>query len=58
MPKKPMSIKGSEKETVPWVEKYRPTRFEEIVLDPMNREIFTQFIVLWTSWNWKNDYSY
>ena len=44
MPKKPMSIKGSEKETVPWVEKYRPTRFEEIVLDPMNREIFKNIL--------------
>ena len=40
MPKKPMS----EKETVPWVEKYRPTRFEEIVLDPMNRDIFKNIL--------------
>ena len=28
----------------PWVEKYRPTEFEKIVLDPMNRQIFTKII--------------
>ena len=29
---------------IPWVEKYRPARFEEIVLDPMNRQIFRNIL--------------
>ena len=29
---------------VPWVEKYRPTQFENIVLDPVNRELFEKII--------------
>jgi DNA polymerase III delta prime subunit len=28
------------KDSIPWIEKYRPTNFEEIVLDSKNREIF------------------
>lgn len=32
------------KENIPWVEKYRPTHFDNIVLDPMNRQIFTNII--------------
>ena len=28
----------------PWVEKYRPTNFENIVLDPLNKEIMTNII--------------
>jgi DNA polymerase III delta prime subunit len=31
-------------EQIPWVEKYRPTHFENIVLDPINRQFFTQII--------------
>ena len=31
-------------EQIPWVEKYRPTHFENIVLDPINRQLFTQII--------------
>ena len=29
----------TEKENSPWVEKYRPTSFKDIVLDPTNKEI-------------------
>lgn len=29
---------------IPWVEKYRPTKFEKIVLDPMNRTLFENII--------------
>jgi replication factor C subunit 3/5 len=32
------------KENIPWVEKYRPTHFDKIVLDPMNRKIFNNII--------------
>jgi len=30
--------------TIPWVEKYRPTNFEDIVLDDVNRQIFQNII--------------
>lgn len=33
-----------EKKTIPWVEKYRPKKFEEIVLDPINRTIFKNIL--------------
>tara|TARA_B110000967_G_C18763824_1_gene499304 strand:- start:51 stop:1004 length:954 start_codon:yes stop_codon:yes gene_type:complete len=29
---------------IPWVEKYRPTKFENIVLDKLNRQIFTNIL--------------
>jgi replication factor C subunit 3/5 len=32
------------KTNIPWVEKYRPTEFDDIVLDPVNREIFENII--------------
>ena len=32
------------KEDIPWVEKYRPTHFDNIVLDPINRKLFKQII--------------
>jgi replication factor C subunit 3/5 len=31
-------------ESIPWVEKYRPTKFDNIILDPLNRHIFKQIL--------------
>jgi len=31
-------------ENIPWIEKYRPTHFDGIVLDPMNRELFRNML--------------
>ena len=30
--------------TIPWVEKYRPSQFDNIVLDPINRKLFENII--------------
>jgi DNA polymerase III delta prime subunit len=38
----PMST--SNEESQPWCEKYRPTQFENIVLDPYNKEIFLNML--------------
>ena len=32
------------KQNIPWVEKYRPTQFDDIVLDPINRNIFQNIL--------------
>jgi replication factor C subunit 3/5 len=32
------------KESIPWVEKYRPNNFDDIVLDPINRKIFQNIL--------------
>ncbi len=31
-------------ENIPWTEKYRPSRFDNIVLDPYNKILFTNMI--------------
>lgn len=33
-----------QKQTIPWIEKYRPTQFDNIVLDPLNRTLFRNMI--------------
>lgn len=32
------------KENIPWVEKYRPEKFNEIVLEPLNRKVFKNIL--------------
>lgn len=34
----------NKKKTIPWVEKYRPVQFNDIVLDPYNRKIFNKIL--------------
>ena len=34
----------SKNDSMPWVEKYRPSCFDEIVLDPMNRTILSNIL--------------
>tara|TARA_B100000886_G_scaffold287858_1_gene212644 strand:- start:510 stop:1448 length:939 start_codon:yes stop_codon:yes gene_type:complete len=33
------------KDSIPWIEKYRPTNFEEIVLDKINRTLFENILI-------------
>jgi replication factor C subunit 3/5 len=33
-----------EQRTIPWIEKYRPTQFDNIVLDPINRRLFENIL--------------
>ena len=33
-------LNNKNKENIPWIEKYRPTHFDNIVLSPINRKIF------------------
>lgn len=35
---------NSKKENIPWVEKYRPTNFDDIVLSEINRDIFKNIL--------------
>jgi len=39
-----MNIPTKDNENIPWVEKYRPTNFDDIVLEPINREVFSNII--------------
>ena len=41
----PMDVEPhSKNDAMPWVEKYRPSCFDEIVLDPMNRMILSNIL--------------
>lgn len=35
---------SSSTQSIPWVEKYRPVKFDNIILDPMNRKLFENII--------------
>ena len=39
-----MSLTNIENESIPWIEKFRPSEFEHIVLDPLNKEILQNII--------------
>ena len=39
-----MTIEKNVYNTIPWVEKYRPKRFDDIVLDPNNRQIMENIL--------------
>ena len=39
-----MNTNSSFMNTIPWVEKYRPTKFDDIVLDPYNRKLFDNIL--------------
>jgi DNA polymerase III delta prime subunit len=39
-----MISNSQNKQNIPWVEKYRPTQFDDIVLDPINRRIFQNIL--------------
>lgn len=38
------SNQATDEVSIPWVEKYRPTQFDNIVLDPTNRQLFQQIL--------------
>jgi replication factor C subunit 3/5 len=38
------TITTTNKQNIPWVEKYRPTHFDDIVLDPINKKIFKNIL--------------
>ena len=37
-------MNNNDTKTIPWVEKYRPTNLNDIVLDPLNKSIISQII--------------
>jgi replication factor C subunit 3/5 len=39
-----MTTNAESKQSIPWVEKYRPSHFDDIVLDPINRQIFKNIL--------------
>jgi replication factor C subunit 3/5 len=39
-----MTTNAESKQSIPWVEKYRPSQFDDIVLDPINRKIFKNIL--------------
>jgi len=39
-----MDTSSITKQSIPWVEKYRPAQFDDIVLDPINRTIFKNIL--------------
>jgi replication factor C subunit 3/5 len=39
-----ISANNQNKQNIPWVEKYRPNQFDDIVLDPINRSIFENIL--------------
>jgi replication factor C subunit 3/5 len=39
-----ISASNQNKQNIPWVEKYRPSQFDDIVLDPINRSIFENIL--------------
>jgi replication factor C subunit 3/5 len=41
---KSMNVLFDLKKSIPWIEKYRPSQFDEIVLDPINRQLFLNII--------------
>lgn len=34
----------TDKTNIPWIEKYRPTHFDDIVLDPLNKQLFQNIL--------------
>jgi replication factor C subunit 3/5 len=40
-----ISISKHKSESIPWVEKYRPTEFDKIVLDPLNKRIMENILL-------------
>ena len=39
-----MTHNNKQNTNMPWIERYRPTKFDDIVLDPMNKKIFENII--------------